>query len=241
MLMRWAWLLSLLLPLAGRAVAQAGLDAPIRVSLPIARAGMAVELNDGRVLVSGRGPRTQILLVDFSKGSATSLDLPPQLSGTSRLLLLWPSGNAVVAWDATDGQGLLLDGSRSMGAPPIQVPRGYRLTGVDSLRRVLTAERPESLAAATGRDSIEIAVRAPNGGPPRAAARLLKTRPTVLPDTTTTLRPIRDRVIVDVRSPSEQAIQFPDGWTGIARVGPYRVDWITRDGATRAGERLGAS
>jgi hypothetical protein len=45
-------------------------------------------------------------------------------------------------------------------------------------------------------------------------------------------------VIVNPLAVGEQVVLFPDGWVAIARLDPYRVDWISNDGRQIQGPEL---
>jgi hypothetical protein len=49
------------------------------------------------------------------------------------------------------------------------------------------------------------------------------------------------RIAVSSWSAGDQALLFDDGWLAIARVTPYRIDWISPDGRMHAGKALRAA
>jgi hypothetical protein len=45
-------------------------------------------------------------------------------------------------------------------------------------------------------------------------------------------------IVVNPLAVAEQVVLFPDGWVAVARLDPYRVDWITGDGRVIRGAPL---
>ena len=212
----------------------------IALPLPLTRPGTAAELSDGRVLISGRGPRTQIVVVDFARATVKPLDLPADVSGRNTLLQLWPMRNdSVLAWDASAGTGLILFRDQPLGAPPIRPAAGFNVVGVDAHGDILVASRRDATAS-DHPDSIDVLL-VDASGKTLSRVRLQPVRAQLFKDTSTTPGPTRDRVHVDVRSGSEQAILFPDGWVAVARMNSYRVDWIADRGRFQSGEPLAGS
>lgn len=206
------------------------------------------ELADGRVLVTDAGER-RLLLVDFEKRAATVIGRegkgPGEYSSVGPLLTL--TGDSTLLVDQVGARWLLLHGAKivqTVGADAPAIRAGTRLpVGVDWRGNVL-GTRPMGVVAGAPAMST----------PPRLdSTHLVRVaRATGHADTIADLmsRPARiltqgrvDRltsveITVNPLGAGDLATSFGDGMVAIARVAPYRVDWIGPDGRLRKGGPL---
>jgi hypothetical protein len=204
------------------------------------------ELSDGRLLVVDRSDKT-LLLADWAKGKVARLGRngsgPGEYLQPSELFSL--GGDSTLLPDVQNGRWLLLHGATiaetvSPGAPAIR--SGARLPrGADHQGHVIFTR------------GIGVGSRAPGSVPRTDSVLLVRvSRATGLGDTLAVLRarpasikiqgpadrPTSVSILINPLASGEMAALFPDGWIAIARLEPYRVDWIAPDGQRVLGSPL---
>lgn len=236
--------------LAGTLIGQlASAQPPTTVSLTTPEATSPEEFSrivsvretvDGRLLVSDRR-ENRLALLDFARGVSTSIGRtgsgPAEFRSAG--VLVPGQGDTIFLADPAAGRWLVVvDGTPRGVIPPDD-------------RQVRFAPVPVGIDA-----RYVYSYRYPPGGlgRPRDSTALARLhRATGRVDTLAFLEPQTVRATgtrqtsekTEVRSLSispwtagDQALLFPDGWIAIARVSPYRVDWLTAGGELRRGTAL---
>lgn len=204
------------------------------------------ELADGRVLVSDAGER-KLLLADFARSTAAVIGRegqgPEEYRSVGQLFAL--TGDSTLLVDQVGARWLLLHGAKivqTVGADAPPIRSGTRMPLGADQRGFVLGTRPMGIVAGSPATST----------PPRLdSTHLVRVaRATGHADTIAALmaRPARiltqgrlDRatsiaITVNPLRAGDLATMFDDGTVAIARVAPYRVDWISPDGRlTRGG------
>lgn len=231
---------------------------PVPATHPAEFSSIAVvrELGDGRVIVLDTTEK-RLLVADFRSGTAQQLgrtgDGPEEYRRPNGLFPLLNDSTLVV--DATGRRWILLAGDRPVETIGPQSPvivrdgAGGFVRGVDVTGRVVMSVTPrlpgrpvdqgDSLYLArfsrmTGQGDTVARLRSPYGGPPGSAT---SATPRMLPRYQLGLR----RELMLAQLVGDQAIAFVDGWIAVARVEPYRVDWIDTAGKMHYGKPLAAA
>lgn len=205
------------------------------------------ELSDGRVLVTD-GSEQRLLILDFAKQAAEPIGR--QGNGPneySMVFQLHPAGgDSSVMGDILSRRLLLLDGPRVVATVPPDHPalvatKGY-VRGSDALGRILSfdlADPPNGVSTTTLADSqiVLLVNRARAGVDSVARLRKAPMRREVQRDDNNVIRSSSNMVVGEFPS-EEKAILFADGWLGIARLEPFRVDWRAADGRWVRGAAL---
>ncbi|MCC7003491.1 MAG: hypothetical protein IT357_15145 [Gemmatimonadaceae bacterium] len=205
------------------------------------------ELSDGRVLMTD-GREQRFLILDFAKQTAEPIGRKGNGPNEySMVFQLHPAGgDSSVMGDILLRRLLLLDGPRVVATVPPDHPalvatKGY-VFGSDALGRILSfdlAEPPNGVSTTTLADSqiVLLVNRARAGVDSMARLRKAPTRREVQRDDKKVIRSSSNMVIGEFPS-EEKAILFADGWLGIARLEPFRVDWRAADGKWVRGAAL---
>lgn len=243
--------ISLLVALAAPAVGQQPADTRLppptaRLSAEFTRIGAVRQLADGRVLVSDVG-ENKLFVADFARQTLTQVGRagrgPNEYSAVSSLIAL--ANDSTLLPDNRGGRWLLLHGAEIVATVPADSPplrAGARTPlGADWTGHVLTTTPARSLE---GRGSTTIGAddslwihrisRSTGSSDTIGKARARPSRITVTG---------RDRVqsvsiVVNPLAAGDQVLLFRDGTVAVARVAPYRVDWIAPDGRLTAGAEL---
>lgn len=202
------------------------------------------ELADGRVIVVDGAQGGRLLVADFARGRVAPLanrgEGPGEYRALGRTIAI--AGDTTLVADPGQDRWLVF-----VGSVPSPFSRGRaefpslfkaKPLGSDG-RRVLFSVPPGRLSE-TGADSsalVWVEAKAPRD----TVARLAFARrvPKVLERSSG-----GTAVAILLNSPlwvDEQALPFPDGWIAIARLNPYRVDWIDRQGRVILGPPLPVS
>jgi hypothetical protein len=205
--------------------------AEARLDVEFSDLTMIRELRDGRVLLFDR-KEERFSVVDFAANSLTDVARKGQGPGEFQFVgALLPLG-ADSSLAAETGRWLILDGDSVVATLPPDNPaiRAVSLwpLGADRQGRVLSRafRRGGSMTdstllvlvdRATGRTDTIAGLR--NGG------RRAPVSTVTVPGQGSGIRV--GRIPLNV---SEFALLFPDGWTAVARLDPYRVDWRSPDG-----------
>ena len=204
------------------------------------------ELSNGRLLVVDRSER-KLIVADWTTGQVVQLGRngsgPGEYLQPTTLLAL--GGDSTLVPDSRNGRWLLLHGATivaTIGADAAVIRNGARVPlGADAQGHVITM-RPAG-AQATGRtatprlDSVSLVRVARATGRPDTVG-MLKGRQVSIVVKGPKDNPTSVDVLVHPLAAGEQAALFSDGWIAIARVDPYRVEWIGPDGKHIRGEPL---
>ena len=204
------------------------------------------ELADGRVLVVDRAERA-LHVADFNATCATRLGRNGKGPGDYErpTVLLAAGGDSTLVPDPFNGRWLVLKGTDIVGtlgpdAPVVQA--ATRLpNGSDGHGNVLTTKSIATANLAPGtmpRTDSVVLLRIKRATGTSDSIGLLRMRPTVIQ----TQGPVNQATAVSVTwnplTTSEQAVLFADGWIAIARIDPYRVEWVPSSGPRVAGSPL---
>ncbi|HLA89562.1 MAG TPA: hypothetical protein VJL28_03900 [Gemmatimonadaceae bacterium] len=204
------------------------------------------ELSDGRVLISD-GRENRIVVADLSTGQVIQVGRkgggPGEYQYVTAIRAI--AGDSSLMADMLSRRVLLLDGARIVVASPpdnpvMTVTRGL-ITGADRNGFVLSIAQAEirsgesSTGAADSTTIIRVA-RATSRVDSVARLRAAPTRRLVVRDNSGTVT--RSAAMRPPLAAGEEAVLFTDGWLGIARLEPYRVDWRAPDGRIVRGAPL---
>jgi hypothetical protein len=205
------------------------------------------ELSDGQLLIAD-GAERKLLVASWSNRSATQLGRngsgPEEYLQPSTLFAL--RGDSTLLPDSRNGRWLLLSGASivtTIGADAAGMRNGgARLPlGADDQGHVILT-RPMG-AAATGpmslgrRDSV-VLVRLARATGRADTIAVLRARPATIRVQGPANNPTSVEVIVNPLATAELAALFPDGWIAVARLDPYRIEWIAPDGKRIRGSPL---
>lgn len=243
----------LLLAIASQTSAQR--PAPRTTPLPPPNATLATEftlvsavreLADGSLLVVDQADK-KLLVADWTSGTAVQLGTngrgPGEYSQPSILFAL--GGDSTLLPDVSNGRWLVLHGASVAGtigpdSPPIAAG-ARRPLGADALGRVIFTRGLDAVSVGSGSmprlDSLRLmrVARADGQADTLAVISARKAKVTMQGPRE---RPTSVEVFTNPLAAGEQAVLFMDGWVAIARVDPYRVDWIAPDGRRIRGEAL---
>lgn len=221
--------------------------------------GMIRELANGRVIVLDTGQK-KVLLADFRTGTVAPVSRVgegPQEYRYPAVLFPLPGDSSLIV-DLQLRRWILLAGERPVVTVPPQslvlAGEGWegRVRGAGPDGRVVmifTPRIPERaidqgdslylvrVSRTTGRGDTLTRLRSPFGGPPGSATKNTPEFSAAMPPA----RPGAQRHYMMAPPISDQAIVFPDGWVAVARVAPYRVDWIDNSGKVRRGAPVAVS
>ena len=204
------------------------------------------ELADGRVLVVDRAEK-KLVVADWLKRDVTPVGRngsgPGEYLQPSTLLSL--GGDSTLLPDLRNGRWLLLGGAAiiaTVGPDSPALRAGARSPlGADRSGHVLltmaiggTARREATMPRL---DSTQLVRVARTTGDADTLA-MLKARPTTIKIEGPADKATAISVRMNPLATGELAILFPDGWIAIARLEPYRIDWIAPDGKRIAGAPL---
>lgn len=232
---------SVFLSAASATFASAQTIRPITLGTPtelheveFARATGIRELSDGRLLVADALEK-QLHLVDFARRAALGLGRegsgPGEYKGLGQLIAL--PGDTTLVIDTFSGRWLMMvrDSFVSVisGDHPAMAG-GRNPLGADARGNLLGSKAKRNFQGVvgsinTGNDSA-IAVRVD-----RRTGRLdtlvtYKTRPSRIVVRGTPERPTSVSITMNPVSAGEQLVMFADGAVAVARLNPYRVDWL---------------
>jgi hypothetical protein len=208
------------------------------------------ELSDGRVLLLERGPKeSQLHIVDFER--ATSQRVGRSGGGPQEFRLLHSlagiGGDSSVVTDEGLRRWLILHNDSITGMLQASAARplsyelfggdrkgsvlslsGYRYRDQIRMHGTLTADSALALRYSTAGRRTDTIARL-RGGQARVQKLHLKVTPTSPRVAYFTVNPL---------AVGEQALLFGDGWVAVARLTPFRIDWIGPDGERVAGKAL---
>jgi hypothetical protein len=227
--------------------------APRPVALPAPEATLAAEftlvtsvreLPDGRVLVLDRTDK-KLGVVDWKTSALTPIGRngsgPGEYAQPTTLLAL--GGDSTLMPDPRNGRWLLLSGASivaTIGADAPALKNGGRQPNGADARGHVIATGAISRGAATPvprRDSILLLRLQRTTGKADTMA-VMRARPATINIQGPADRPTSVQVLQNPLGAGELAALFPDGWIAVARIEPYRVDWIAPDGKQIRGQPL---
>lgn len=203
------------------------------------------ELSDRRVLIVDQTERS-IHVANFATGAVSRVGRsgsgPGEYQQPSTLLAT--SRDSTIVPDPRNGRWLLLYGAEVAGtvgpdAPPLtagtRTPNGADVRGnVIALKSIATGVAANAMPR---RDSVML-VRMARGTGAQDTLAMLLARPSVIRTEGPASAPTSVSIMMNPLSSGESAALFPDGWVAIARLEPYRVDWIGPSGQRVAGGPL---
>lgn len=205
------------------------------------------ELADGRLLVLDQA-ETKLVVADWKTGGVVQIGRtgsgPEEYAMPTELFSL--GGDSTLIPDLQNGRWLLLKGASivvttAQDAPAIAAG-ARRPLGVDTLGHVIFSKGlglgggPSSIAA-PGSDSLLLLRTARQTGRGDSVATL-RARDAFIKIEGPKEKPTSIEIRVHPLAAGELAALFPDGWVAIARLDPYRVDWIGPDGRLTRGQPL---
>jgi hypothetical protein len=214
--------------------------------------GSVRELSDGRVLVND--PREgRIVVMDLKAGTVAQVGRKG--SGPGEYQMAAPvralAGDSSLVMDMLSRRWLLLNGASIVATLPPDTPiitamKGFA-TGVDGRGYVWQTVNPQSFSEQNPTPgTIEFGPKDSNfivrgNRTTGALDTVAKVRAAVSRQTVTTNAQGKFQSVSNSRPPlsvGEEAVLFPDGWFAIARLEPYRVDWISPDKKVQKGAPL---
>lgn len=241
-------------------VATAGAQRPLAIRLKRANAvhptgfsGIARlrELSDGRLIVLDSTDH-KLYLVNFGTGTAAPFgrvgDGPEEYRRPNGLFAL--PGDTTMVTDAQTRRLIFFRGDRpaatlSAEAPVMKATDGF-IIGTSQAGYIAKAFLPRGLgrpvdqgdsiliarfSRADGRGDTLARMRSGFGGPPGSATK-------ATPAFERAAGPTAQREYMFAPVIGDQAIGFPDGWIAVARMEPYRVDWIDPAGKMHRGRPI---
>jgi hypothetical protein len=205
------------------------------------------ELNDGRILVVDAGGDKKLVVADWRTQAVVPIGRegsgPGEYGQPGALLPV--SADSTLVPDPSNGRWLLLAGAAIVQTIPADVlarsgamaPMAADYAGNVFVTRYVGMPAAGSASSAPHLDSLFLLRIARRTGhadtvgtlravPPRVSIQGPSDHPT-----STSIR--RNPLAVD-----DEAVVFPDGWIAMARVDPYRVDWIVPGGKQMMGAPL---
>jgi hypothetical protein len=204
------------------------------------------ELADGRVLVADGGDR-KLYVADFATQRASVVGRegggPGEYRNVGQLFAL--AGDSTLLVDVQGGRWLLLRGTEIVQTVAADAPAlrdGYRNPSGADARGFVIASRLMGASTGPGVDlprqdsSHLVRVSRANGRVDTIAA--LQARPARIQTTGPRGQPTSISITTNPLAAGDLVAMFPDGAIAIARVKPYRVDWILANSARVAGSPL---
>jgi hypothetical protein len=204
------------------------------------------ELADGRVLIADGGDR-RLYVADFTSGRTLVIGRegggPGEYGNVGQLFAL--AGDSTLLVDVPGGRWLLLHGAEIVQTVAADAPGlrdGFRNpSGADAAGLVI-ATRAMGASSAPRRDlprqdSVHLfRVSRANGRVDTLAT--LQARPARIQMSGPRGQPTSISITTNPLAAGDLTAMFPDGAVAIARVNPYRVEWILANGARVAGPPL---
>lgn len=215
--------------------------------------GSVRELADGRILVTD--PReNRVIVMDLKAGTIAPVGRqgrgPGEYGGALPLRAI--AGDSSMMFDFMSRRVLLFEGAKIVAtlppdAPLITATKGLAL-GADTRGNVWFTQSPNNTENAKGEVEWQPGTREFGLKDSNVVVRL--NRRTLKLDTIAKVRQALSRQTVTFNaqgkfqsvstsrpplSTGEEAALFPDGWFAIARLDPYRVDWISPEGKVQKG------
>ena len=243
--MRHAAAIALLALVAGETDAQSPTTRTVALPAPTATlpaeftmAASVRELADGRLLIVDRSER-RLVVADWRNAQVTPLGR----SGSGPGEYLQPTtlfaigGDSTILPDTRNGRWLLLHGASIASTTPPDAPAiasGARLPlGADDRGNVIITRASGvgggALVTTTTPDSILLLRISRSTGRADTVATV-RARPARINVQGPPANPTSITIVSNALAVGEAAALCADGWIAIARLDPYRVEWITPDG-----------
>jgi hypothetical protein len=226
--------------LVAQTAAVVTLKSPDVASQEFTRVVSSRELADGRLLVA-EGREKRVMVVAFDGSAAVQLGRVGSGPGEYRTVgrLVSMPGDSTLLADFSNGRWLLFSGA-TIGGAITAAEQHLPATPVGVSSTHLYGYRyPVNGMGASGHDTVAL-VRIPRRSSRTDTVALLAGQTVHRAAPKVQARVTTIRISVSSWSAGDQALLFDDGWLAIARVTPYRVDWISPDGRLRAGKALRA-
>lgn len=236
-------------PLVGQGAPPAAAPlAPPDATLPLelTRVAGVRELADGRLLILDAGD-SRLWVADLARGAAAEIGRrgagPGEYEGPSAL---WPlAADSTLLVDRRLRRWLLLRTAAIVATVAAESPAirgGAALPlGADLAGHVLTSRplRPPGPAGANGlqADSLWL-VRVDRATGRQDTLTAAKARPAHITVTGPRDHPTSVNIVMNPLAVGEEAVLFPDGWVAVARLAPFRVEWLPPHGRPIVGGSL---
>ena len=239
----WAALLVAAAPVGAQAVRTVPLPPPnATLAAEFSLVSAVRELADGRVLIVDLSEK-KLVAGDWSKAGVTEVGRngsgPGEYLQPNKLIPL--RGDSTLLPDARNGRWLLLSGSSvvsTIGPDSPALRNGARVPlGADREGRVLMTGAFVASGSMPRRDSV-LLVRIARASGEADTLATLKARPATMKIDGPADRPRSVNILTNPVTTGELATLFPDGWIAIARLDPYRIDWVAPDGKRIFGPSL---
>ncbi len=204
-------------------------------------------LRDGRVIVTD-GREQRLLVLDFATGTSRDIGRrgrgPMEYSIVSPVTPLGADSSILVDFSARRWLVLFRDSIVQTIPPdhPAVLATQSFFTGSDARGRVarrVDAEIGDGVTQRTERDSAAVVLYARADGRADTIAKVREARRQLTRQTDSQGRITQSSSLVTQLMPSqEDFVLFADGAVAIARLDPFRVDWLLPDGSWRRGDSL---
>jgi hypothetical protein len=243
--------------LAAATVVQSSAQSPSprSIMLPAPNATLAAEftlvtstreLADGRLLIVDFSEK-KLVVADWAKTDVTQLGRngsgPGEYLQPSALFAL--GGDSTLLPDSRNGRWLLLHGATiaaTIGPESPAIMSGARLPfGADDRGHVIFTRPIGAGARSAGplpRLDSAVLIRVARATGRTDTLEVLRARATSIKVGGPADHPTSVSVLINPLAAGELATLFPDGWIAIARLDPYRVEWIPPDGKRILGPAL---
>jgi hypothetical protein len=205
------------------------------------------ELADGRVLVADV-TENKLVVADFASGSVAQIGRSGQGPGEYQnpRSLLRLGGDSTLLIEQRTSRWHLLHGSRIVATVPADNPAyvasSRQALGADARGNVARtsafADNKSASVPANGPDSLWLLRTNRGSGRVDTVARLKAQKSVISTSTNARGEVTGVSIFMPPFSAAEQIAMFEDGWLAIARMEPYRVDWVAPDGRSVKGRSL---
>lgn len=239
-----AFILSLIPAVADAQTNVIRLGPPDSLAEPFTRIVALRELSDQRVLIADRREK-RLAVVSF--GGLPTRTIGKLGNGFGEYLAVGPllamDADSTAMIDASAGQWMLLKGSEpvSMASPASLLRRAAPFPFGVSPTHVYGFTLPSSGLGATAHDTMALIRVSRQTNSVDTITRLAAPSAKQTVDTAPNQKLIVKHISIPTTTMGEQATLFDDGWIALARLNPYRVDWIDPSRAVHYGKPLSAS
>lgn len=207
----------------------------------------ARELSDGRVLVADL-TEGKIVVADFAKDAVTQVGRSGQGPGEYQnpRWFFRLGGDSTLLMEQRTSRWHLLSGAQVVatipGDNPVYQAFQRQVQGADARGHVIRssafADNKGASIPANGPDSMWLIRADRKTARIDTLARVKAQKSHITTNTNAKGEVTGVQIFMAPFSAPEQAAMFEDGWVALARVEPYRVDWISPDGKVTAGKPI---